>query len=93
MAAKTPDSGTPIIRVVAGSVAWFFLPFSGSNNLDDGDTVDLSPYCSTVINAWFDCDAATGTPGRTLTGTGNVTFTVKLGANDQTGILTVVGNP
>lgn len=92
MAAKTPDSGTAIIRVVTGSVATFYLPFSGSNNLDDGDTVDLSPYCSTVINAFYTPDTAVAV-GRTLTGTGNVTFTAKCASNDLTGILTVIGNP
>lgn len=83
--------GTISERVVVGSRTMFFIPVTAVS-LTAGDTVDLSPYCSVVENAWFTPTTAVA-HGRTLSGTGNVTFTFVGTGTGIAGTITVVGTP
>lgn len=86
MPAKTPDSIS--MRYVEGSHCKFYLTFS-STTLDNGDTVDVSPYVSTVLHAWFTPTTAQ-TVARTISGT---TVTHVAGGNGLAGVMVVEGNP
>lgn len=89
MAAKTPDSVEE--RVVAGSRSLFILVFS-TTTVATGDTVDLSPYCTSVVGADFVPTTAVAT-GVALSGAGNQTATIAVASGTPVGRLFVWGTP
>lgn len=88
MAAQVPDSIS--MRYVQGSQSLMLLYFS-TQTVANADTVDLSGYFSTVLDAFFIPNTAQ-TCGRTLSGTGNTLFTAAFGGTVN-GTLHVLGNP
>lgn len=91
MAAKTPD--TTSARIVLGSWSLTVLDFS-STNLDNADTIDVSPYVSVCDAVLFQADADfANAPGLARSGTGNTTITVATSTANLTGQLFVLGTP
>jgi hypothetical protein len=92
MAAKTPNSISE--RVVQGSRSQFTLYFT-TTFIDDGDTIDLSPYLSSVEDASWQ-GAGNLVPAAmefTLSGAGNVTATALTDGDSQAGRLVIQGTP
>lgn len=96
MAAKVPDNVTSgvVERIVLGSVTLFILDFI-TENLDDGDTVDVSNLVSVCKGAWMQgtTDAQTSAPGIVLSGTGNTTLTFDITVANWNGRVFVLGTP
>ena len=96
MAAKVPDNITtpPCFRYVLGSLALYILNFI-TEDLDDGDTIDVSGILSTVEGCWMQCTSKNNTsaPGLTMSGTGNTTLTVGTAVDNLHYQVFVLGHP
>lgn len=93
---KVPDEITAgsIERIVVGSRSMYILSFI-TENIDNGDTVDVSGLISNCDGCWFQPSngGQTEAPAIARSSTGNTTLTFTTTVANMNGLLFIIGTP